>query len=369
MARRRGTVSVTRGRLRFTSKGFRYQAPRIRVGGRLGVNVSKSGISASYRGRGWSYSTRRGCSLRGCSLLLLPVAIALATVAIALAACAPSPTASPATTATPALMTSAPQPLPTNTPIPDALAGMTAAQVIEVLDGDTIRVLIAGAPETVRYIGIDAPEGTDPGSEGGAAADANAELVGSQVVYLESDTSNRDVHGRLLRYVWLGTGVMVNEELCRLGYASAVSYPPDVKHQERLEAAAHEAREARRGLWALPAATAAAQPAAGAASVVISEYAGGGKPEYVAITNTGAEPVDLTGWRLESVVRGDEEQTYRFPRGYVLPAGATVKVYSGEGATPDPPDGLFWTDRNMWNNKGDDAELYDAAGRLVDSTR
>lgn len=244
-----------------------------------------------------------------------------------------------------------------------APAGTTPAQVDRIVDGDTIRVLIQGRSETVRYIGINAPEGTDPGTPGGLATEANAELVEGKVVYLEPDTSDRDVYGRLLRYVWLESGLMVNEELCRLGYAYAQRYPPDTKHQERLDAAMREARSAGRGLWGQ---VATPNPAA-AGAVVISEYGGEETPEYVAITNTGTEPVNLSGWRLESVVRGQAEQTYRFPLDYVLPAGGTVRVYSGSGANL-PSDGLFWTEEHMWNNQGDQAELYDAEGNLVDRT-
>lgn len=119
-------------------------------------------------------------------------------------------------------------------------------RVVRVIDGDTIE--IAGGAR-VRYIGIDTPE-VYPLEEyyGPEAWAKNRDLVERKVVTLEKDVTNRDRYGRLLRYVYVD-GVFVNAELVRLGYAQAVSYPPDTKHQERLAQLEEEAKEARRGLW------------------------------------------------------------------------------------------------------------------------
>ncbi|MHB0877929.1 MAG: lamin tail domain-containing protein [Anaerolineae bacterium] len=116
-----------------------------------------------------------------------------------------------------------------------------------------------------------------------------------------------------------------------------------------------------------PAATETPAAVAGAVNVVISQYGGGQKPEFIAITNRGSTDVTMTGWRLESVERGDEEQTYTFPDGYVIAAGTTIKVYSGEGAPSSPADGLLWVTQNMWRNEGDEARLYDSTGQMVSS--
>jgi micrococcal nuclease len=128
-----------------------------------------------------------------------------------------------------------------------------------VVDGDTIKVRLEGEEYTLRYIGIDAPETVHPDRPvepmGPEAAAANASLVEGQSVFLERDLRQADRYGRLLRYVYLPDGTMVNEELVRLGYALSSSYPPDVRYQDRLVAAQQEAREAGRGLWGLPTAT------------------------------------------------------------------------------------------------------------------
>jgi hypothetical protein len=50
--------------LRLTSKGPKIRAPSVRVGGKAGINVSKSGVSGSVRTPLGSYSTRRGLTSR-----------------------------------------------------------------------------------------------------------------------------------------------------------------------------------------------------------------------------------------------------------------------------------------------------------------
>jgi micrococcal nuclease len=141
----------------------------------------------------------------------------------------------------------------TETACPDVPAGRTEAVVVWVVDGDTIHVEIEGQEFVVRYIGIDAPEVGRPDHPeewmGPEATEANRRLVENEVVWLESDVSETDQYGRLLRYVWLADSRMVNEELVRTGFAVARTYPPDVKHQDRLIEAEREARAAEAGLW------------------------------------------------------------------------------------------------------------------------
>src|SRR5690606_4359159 len=64
----------------------------------------------------------------------------------------------------------------------------TTATVINVVDGDTIDVLIDGEEYRVRYIGVDTPEvygGVD--CFGPEASQANKDLVDGQTVELEKD--------------------------------------------------------------------------------------------------------------------------------------------------------------------------------------
>jgi len=66
---------------------------------------------------------------------------------------------------------------------------------------------------------------------------------------LELDVQERDKHGRLLAYVYLSDGRMLNEEIVKAGYAYALSVPPNVKYRERFLMAFREALQYKRGLW------------------------------------------------------------------------------------------------------------------------
>jgi micrococcal nuclease len=170
-----------------------------------------------------------------------------------------SPTLTPTPSASPSATPTNP-PLPTATPAADR----TAAQVVRVLDGNTIVVRIL-EPQTltatVRYLGMNAPAlaaAGKPSEPGSAEASAgNKTLVNGKTVYLEQDTSDTDKQGRLLRYVFLDDDTLVNAELVRQGLASAVITPPDTRYQSQLLDAQQEAYEAKRGVWA----TTASNPA------------------------------------------------------------------------------------------------------------
>jgi micrococcal nuclease len=129
------------------------------------------------------------------------------------------------------------------------------AQVLRVVDGDTIQVrLDGGAVERVRYIGIDTPESVAPGRPvecyGPAAARENARLVGGSTVTLSTDEEQRDRYGRLLAYVRrTSDGLFVNAALVRDGFATTLRIPPNVAHARRFADLERRARRARRGLW------------------------------------------------------------------------------------------------------------------------
>lgn len=138
------------------------------------------------------------------------------------------------------------------TPVTETPPGV-AATLLQVIDGDTIRVRMAdGREEKVRYIGIDAPEvahADAPGEYLGDEATAhNALLLASGPLRVETDVDERDDFGRLLAYVWAGE-VFVNERMVRDGYARAHNYPPNLALQDRLWEAQDEAREAGIGIW------------------------------------------------------------------------------------------------------------------------
>ena len=143
-------------------------------------------------------------------------------------------------------------------------ADTETAPVQQVVDGDT---LLLATGERVRLIGIDAPERrVNPKAKKDAQRSGedietiiamgkkSTRFVESLVhrgdrVTLEFDLEKRDRYGRLLAYVHLSNGKMLNEEIVKAGYASLMTHPPNVKYEQRFLKAYREARENRRGLW------------------------------------------------------------------------------------------------------------------------
>lgn len=111
-------------------------------------------------------------------------------------------------------------------------------QVVSISDGDTIVVDLFGKSETVRLIGVDTPETHHPSRPvqcfGVAATKFTTELIGDSSVRLELDptNTNRDRYDRLLRYVYLEDGRLVNAEIIKQGYGFAYLSFPFTKQAE-----------------------------------------------------------------------------------------------------------------------------------------
>jgi micrococcal nuclease len=124
--------------------------------------------------------------------------------------------------------------------------------VVDIVDGDTIEVLVNGTTEDVRYIGIDTPESVAPGEPvecyGRQASAANAELVEGENVRLEFDAERRDQYGRMLAYVYVDD-LFVNAELLREGYATTLTIPPNDSFAGRFDRLEQRAGNEGRGLW------------------------------------------------------------------------------------------------------------------------
>jgi len=173
---------------------------------------------------------------------------------VLLAGCTSNP---PATEhpATPANADAAFQ-LPTYAGPPDANATLIPVDVVDIVDGDTIKVRLNGNVQTVRLIGIDTPETKKQNAPvmcyGPEATAYTTELLAAagNHVMLQKDVSETDQYGRLLRYVWLGPGpVLLDEILARDGYGQVVTFPPDVKYTDEIRRATSDARKEGRGLW------------------------------------------------------------------------------------------------------------------------
>lgn len=128
-------------------------------------------------------------------------------------------------------------------------------KVVRVVDGDTIKVKIGGRVETVRLIGVDTPETVDPRRSvqyfGREASDFVTDLAEGEEVRLEADRqcANRDKYRRLLRYVYLPDGKLLNAEIIVQGYGFAYTKYPFSRMKE-FRKLQRTARRAARGLWA-----------------------------------------------------------------------------------------------------------------------
>lgn len=123
---------------------------------------------------------------------------------------------------------------------------LISAEVIRVIDGDTIEVNLETKSFKVRYIGIDTPEIGEPWAD--EATDKNRELVEDETIWLEKDISETDKYGRLLRYIFV-EDIFVNAELVREGLAEAKSYAPDIKYYDYLLELQRKAQAEKRGMW------------------------------------------------------------------------------------------------------------------------
>jgi micrococcal nuclease len=135
--------------------------------------------------------------------------------------------------------------------------------VTRVIDGDTLKLKNG---ERVRLIGIDTPEMHESDKLyrdaqrtkqdiktiqglGRRSYKFTKNLVEGKRVRLEFDVEKRDKYDRLLAYVYLKDGTFVNAEIVKQGYASLMTFAPNVKYADLFSKLYQEARQNRRGLW------------------------------------------------------------------------------------------------------------------------
>ena len=132
----------------------------------------------------------------------------------------------------------------------------TYYNVTKVTDGDTVHVDIDGTDEKVRLIGINTPETVDPRRPvqcfGKEASERMKALAGGKIVRLETDPTQaqRDTYGRLLAYVYLEDGQMLNRKMIAEGYAYEYTYLTPYKYQKEFRQLQTLAKTSSRGLWA-----------------------------------------------------------------------------------------------------------------------
>lgn len=135
-----------------------------------------------------------------------------------------------------------------------------SAEVVYVIDGDTIIVSMNGQEDKVRMIGIDAPESVSAIEEENsvygemASKYTKTKLQEGMKVYLTFDKERKDLYGRTLAYVWIDTDFedmnnLYQNQMVFDGYAIAVKYEPNILYWQVLEASMLDAVTNKSGLW------------------------------------------------------------------------------------------------------------------------
>lgn len=332
----------------------------------------------------------RSCASPGVHIIALVCALALALSAplnLVAVHAHPAHTAAEQRASTSDTATPVPKATPAASQAPSMPAsGLERAVVRSVVDGDTLDVTLKGRTRRIRLIGVDTPETTHPSRPvecfGREASRFLTELVNGQTVLLEADPSqgDRDRYNRLLRFVWLPDGRLVNYEIIAQGYGFEYTFSAPYTYQEQFKAAQRAAREAQAGLWApdacngerapataTPAPTAAPTTAgnqtqrpsynkcrtdpnaARAPNAPVAIVGVNKRAETVTLRNVGSEPINLDGWIMCSFKGSQIHQGI----GGTLAPGETRAFKHTGGAS-------------IWNNRETDpGGLYDPQGRLV----
>ncbi len=127
--------------------------------------------------------------------------------------------------------------------------------VTDVIDGDTVKIKINDDIETVRLIGIDAPEFAHFDNKQECFAVESKEylesLVTGKTIYLKNDDlqEDRDRYKRLLRYLLLENGTNINEIMIKDGYAYEYTYDKGYQYIDQFNEAELSASNNGLGLW------------------------------------------------------------------------------------------------------------------------
>jgi len=180
--------------------------------------------------------------------------------ALGFAACSSSPIPQAVPAAEPVL---APWAHENAAPLPKAAS---AARVLDVIDGDTLSVMVDDQAVTVRLLGIDTPEkagGPRPAECFGAEASAFVEQLVPEgsLIALTRDVETRDQYGRLLAWVHRADGLFVNLAMVESGHAEPLFFAPNNELEPLFVTAGWRAHREQRGYW----------QACGAADIVLND--------------------------------------------------------------------------------------------------
>lgn len=133
------------------------------------------------------------------------------------------------------------------------VADVFSGHVARVLDGDTV---VLDNDIRIRLLDINTPEIAHDGRSAEPyayeAANALRRLVFGQYVTIQTGPQKKDRYDRVLGHIFLPNGGWVNGTLVRDGYAHVYTFAENAVYAPELLAYEKQARESKRGLWALP---------------------------------------------------------------------------------------------------------------------
>jgi endonuclease YncB( thermonuclease family) len=125
------------------------------------------------------------------------------------------------------------------------------AEVVEVINAESIVIEVDGIQQTVRYLGLDVP--ADDDCFAAEAAEANRALVEGKTVRLERQATDVDARGNWVRDVWApaddGRYFLVSEALVAEGAATVGISDPNTRYEGWLLGSQSAAKAEGRGLW------------------------------------------------------------------------------------------------------------------------
>ena len=127
-------------------------------------------------------------------------------------------------------------------------------RVIRAVDGDT---LLLDNGYRIRLLGVNTPETKHPDRPaepfGPKASAFTQSLVEQRTITLEFDRERLDNYRRVLAYVYLDDGSLLNQRLIEAGFSPAVvSFPIRSDRKRLFEETERAAQQNLRGIWTLP---------------------------------------------------------------------------------------------------------------------
>lgn len=235
------------------------------------------------------------------------------------------------------------------------------AIVVAVYDGDTFTL---DTGDKVRLAGANTPELRPKEEFGIEARDSATYLLLNKKVSLSYGAVQRDGYGRLIASV-KQDDVDTATHLIEQGYAHVFLIPPETLDPKPMLEAQKKAKEAKKGIWSIRRYQSNLHMTSFHANGIGDDNKNP-NGEYLRVCNIATEPVNIKGYYITDISRNK----FEFPD-LTIPAGHTVKIFSGKGKhQTDPAKQLeiyLGSDQGLWNNEHDKATIYSPDGEVQDS--